>query len=218
MLGLFMSQDYYQILGISKSASADEIKQAYRKLALKYHPDRGGGAEAEKKFKEINEAYQVLSDNEKRQRYDQFGSAAFRGGNTGGSSASGFDFSGFGSSGFGFSGFDFGEGLGDIFGDFFGSAFSQVQAEIHVSPAQAALGEEVNIEVNGEKISFKIPAGVQSGDSFRLPGKGKKMRNGRTGDLILTVKIITPKNLTHEQRELWEQIRQAETKKKHWWN
>jgi molecular chaperone DnaJ len=103
-----MSQDYYNLLGVSKSASADEIKAAFRKKAHEHHPDKGGNAE---KFKEINEAYQVLGNAEKRQRYDQFGSAAFNGG------AGGFGGQGFG--GFQNGGFnmDF-EDLGDIFGGF----------------------------------------------------------------------------------------------------
>ena len=113
--------EYYDILGVPKGASDDEIKKAYRKLAHKYHPDKPGGDE--KKFKEINEAYQVLSDKSKRQQYDQFG-RTFDG--TGGAGAGqgqggfgGFDFSGF-QQGFNGQGFDFGEGFGDIFSDIFG--------------------------------------------------------------------------------------------------
>ena len=103
------SKDYYEVLGVDKTASDDEIKRAFRKLAVKYHPDRNqGDKEAEAKFKEINEAYQILSDSEKRAKYDQFGSAAFDG--TGGFSGGGFS---------GFDGFDMG-GFGDIFDSFFG--------------------------------------------------------------------------------------------------
>lgn len=111
-------RDYYEILGISKSASADEIKKAFRRLAVKYHPDKQGGDEA--KFKEINEAYEVLSNPDKRQRYDQFGHAGL-GGNGGGSSG----FNGFGGQGQNVH-FDFGDlGLGDIFGQFFGGGTGQ---------------------------------------------------------------------------------------------
>ena len=100
-------RDYYEILGVSKSASADEIKSAFRKLAKQYHPDVNKAPDAADKFKEAQEAYAVLSDPEKRKQYDQFGHNAFN--NMGGAGASGFDFSGF----------DF----GDIFDDLFGSSF-----------------------------------------------------------------------------------------------
>jgi len=106
-----MSKDYYDILGVGKSASADEIKSAFRKKAHEHHPDKGGNAE---KFKELNEAYQVLGNAEKRQRYDQFGSAAFNGG--GGANWGGQGFGGFQNGG-GFGNMDF-EDLGDIFGGF----------------------------------------------------------------------------------------------------
>lgn len=214
-----MSKDYYQILGVSKNASTEEIKKAYRKLALQYHPDRGGGKDAEEKFKEVNEAYQILSDQQKRQRYDQFGDAAFRPGAGGFGGGNPFEGFGRGQSGFqgDFSGFGFGGGLGDIFEDFFGAAFSQVQAQVNISPAQAVLGETLNLEVGGEKIEFKIPAGTQSGTSFRFPGKGNQMRNGRRGDLILTINIEMPKHLSKEQRELWGKLKESEHKKSGWW-
>lgn len=110
-------RDYYEVLGVAKGASADEIKKAFRKAAVKHHPDKEGGDET--KFKEINEAYEVLKDQQKRQRYDQFGHAGVGGAASGG----GNPFEGFG----GFDGqninFDFGDGgLGDIFGQFFGGA------------------------------------------------------------------------------------------------
>lgn len=107
------SKDYYEALGLKKGASDDEIKRAFRKLAIKYHPDKNqGNKEAEEKFKEINEAYQVLSDPEKKARYDQYGSADFNGG--------------FGGAGGGFGGFDFSDmgGFGDIFDSFFGGGGS----------------------------------------------------------------------------------------------
>lgn len=216
-----MAKDYYDILGVSKSASADEIKRAYRRLALKYHPDRGGDHD---KFKEINEAYQALSDPQKRAQYDQFGSTF-----SGASNAGGFDFSGFsarggqapGGSDFGGGeGFEFNfgglGGLGDIFGDFFSQAFATVQAEVEITPAQAVLGDKLTISVAGEGIDLEIPAGVQDGTQFRLRGKGRKIRGGQRGDLILTVRIKISHRLSKEQKELWEKLRKTETKKR-WW-
>ncbi len=112
-------RDYYEVLGVAKSASDDDIKRAFRKLAVKYHPDKAGGSE--EKFKEINEAYEVLKDKQKRQRYDQFGHAGVGGAAGGGD---GNPFAGFGDFGQGKNiHFDFGDGgLGDIFGQFFGGA------------------------------------------------------------------------------------------------
>lgn len=112
-------RDYYEVLGVAKDASADEIKKAFRKAAVKHHPDKEGGDET--KFKEVNEAYEVLKDQQKRQRYDQFGHAGVGGASGGGGGYGGNPFEGFG----GFGGqnvhFDFGDGgLGDIFGQFFG--------------------------------------------------------------------------------------------------
>ena len=111
-------RDYYEILGVEKGASADEIKKAFRKAAVKYHPDKEGGDET--KFKEANEAYEVLKDQQKRQRYDQFGHAGVGGASGGGGAGNPFEgFQGFGN-GQGFE-FNFGDGgLGDIFGSFFG--------------------------------------------------------------------------------------------------
>ena len=115
-------RDYYEVLGVSKNASADEIKKAFRRLAVKYHPDKEGGSE--EKFKEINEAYEVLKDSQKRQRYDQFGHAGVGGASGGGAGgyAGGTPFEGFGGFGGQNVNFDFGGGFGDIFDQFFGGA------------------------------------------------------------------------------------------------
>ena len=116
-------RDYYEVLGVSKTASSDEIKKAYRKLAIKYHPDKEGGSE--EKFKEINEAYEVLKDSDKRSRYDQFGHAGVGGnGFSGGNPFEGFNYSNYG----GFAqGFDF--DISDIFGDIFGDGSSRRSPE-----------------------------------------------------------------------------------------
>lgn len=149
-------RDYYEILGISKSASADEIKKAFRKLAVKYHPDKQGGDES--KFKEIGEAYEVLSNTEKRQRYDQFGHAGV-GGNGGGAGSN--PFSGFGGASGQNINFDFGDlGLGDIFGSFFGGGQSSgrggqrarrgqdVAVNLTLSFENAIFGLEEQIAIN----------------------------------------------------------------------
>lgn len=142
-------RDYYEVLGVSKTASADEIKTAFRRLAIKYHPDRGGD---EEKFKEINEAYEVLKDPEKRKRYDQFGHAGV-GSNGGG-------FGGFNSSQYQNFNFDFGDlGLGDIFSSFFGGGQGassgpkqgrDIQTSIEINFEQAIFGTEIPLSLNIE--------------------------------------------------------------------
>ena len=129
-------RDYYEVLGVSKSATDDELKKAYRKLAKKYHPDTNpGDTEAEAKFKEASEAYAILSDADKRRQYDQFGHAAFEQGGGGPGGFGGFDFTG-----------DMGDIFGDIFGDFFGGGRSRSQS--YNGPMQGA-----NVRIN-VRISF----------------------------------------------------------------
>ncbi|MCX7951121.1 MAG: molecular chaperone DnaJ [Clostridiales bacterium] len=143
-----MAKDYYKILGIEKNATDDEIKSAFRKLALKYHPDRNpGNKEAEEKFKEINEAYQVLSDPQKKAQYDQFGTTDFNG--QGG--FGGYDFSNFG----GFGGFsDIFDDLGDIFGGMFG------QRRERSGPKRGA-DLEYNLELTFEEAVFGVKKDIE---------------------------------------------------------
>lgn len=151
-------RDYYEILGIQKNASADEIKKAFRKAAVKHHPDKEGGDEA--KFKEATEAYEVLKDTQKRQRYDQFGHAGVGGASGGGAGGNPFDgFQGFGGGGQSYE-FNFGDGnLGDIFGSFFGGGQQQgqgprrgrdVETSIDLSFEEAVFGTEKTINVQLE--------------------------------------------------------------------
>jgi len=158
VLGCVMAKrDYYEVLGVNKSASADELKKAYRRLAVQHHPDRGGEETA---FKEINEAYEVLKDDAKRKRYDQFGHAGL-----GSSAASGGDpFAGFGGAGAGQEfHFDFGDlGLGDILGSFFGGNTGgganrrrqnrgrDVQTDVEITFEQAVFSTEVELNMNME--------------------------------------------------------------------
>jgi curved DNA-binding protein len=202
-------EDYYQILGVEKTASSEEIKRAYRKLAHQYHPDKGGSAEMAEKFKKANEAYQILSDPAKREQYDRFGKSGFSG--------NGFDQSGFSGGGFDFSGFSGGGfgGLNDIFETFFSQAFLTVQAEVEITPAQAILGDQLQISVGGEKITLEIPSGISSGSQFQFRGKGQVGRSGQRGDLIITVKIKIPKKVSPEEEELYQQIRDLEKQKTH---
>lgn len=269
-------RDYYEVLGVSKSASIDEIKKAFRRLAVKYHPDKEGGDEA--KFKEINEAYEVLKDESKRKRYDQFGHAGV-GGNGGGDPFSGFG--GFGGQGQNIN-FDFGDmGLGDIFNSFFGGGMGSrssrqargrdVETNIEITFEQAVFGTkvEVNLDLvdtcahcNGttvepgykmkacdecdgsgqitrvmrtvfgniqqatvcprcegsgkipekecsvcrgrgtrrqsQKISLKIPAGIDDGATIRLRERGEAIANGPKGDLYVNIRVKPHKRFTRE--------------------
>ncbi|HEY5805875.1 MAG TPA: molecular chaperone DnaJ [Candidatus Saccharimonadales bacterium] len=264
-------RDYYEILGVGKSASADEIKKAFRRLAVQYHPDKEGGDEA--KFKEINEAYEVLKDSQKRQRYDQFGHAGV-GGAAGGGSPFGGGFNGQNVN------FDFGD-LGDIFGSFFGGAGQQrsrqqnrgrdVEVQIELTFEDAVFGAERDIKLDIEdvcehckgktvepgyelktcatckgagqvvnvmrtifgniqqatvcptckgagkvpekactvchgkgtkrkeqKMTIKIPAGVDDGTTIRLRERGEAVANGPKGDLYVHLRVKAHKKFTRE--------------------
>ena len=204
-------RDYYEVLGVSKDASDDEIKKAYRKLAIKYHPDKNpGDKDAEAKFKEVNEAHDVLSDKQKRARYDQFGHAGVGG-------ASGNPFAGgnpFGEGGnFNFNGqtfnFDFGGagGFEDILGSLFGFGGARrprrgadYQTSVTLTFEEAIFGTTKEVSANGENIKVKIPAGIDDGMSIRLRGKGGEAPEGSTekGDLYVKIRVKPHKSLTRE--------------------
>ena len=208
-------RDYYEVLGVSKSASDDEIKKAYRKLAVKYHPDKNpGDKEAEAKFKEINEAHDVLSDKQKRARYDQFGHAGV--GGAGGNPFGGGAGNPFGQGGaFNFNGqtfnFDFGGGgafddiLGSIFGFGGGGARrprrgADYQTNVTLTFEEAIFGTTESVTVDGKSMKVKIPAGIDDGMSIRLRGKGGPAPEGGTepGDLYVRVRVKPHKHLTRE--------------------
>ena len=201
-------KDYYSVLEIKKSASDDEIKKAYRKLAMKYHPDRNkGDTNAENKFKDVSEAYAVLSDKKKRQQYDQFGSEGFHQKFSQEDIFKDFDINEI------LRGFGFGSGpgpgagnpfQGNPFGGF-GNPFQGQQRpttpppplvkDLSVSFEEAALGAQRNISIsrNGvvEEASIKVPAGIANGKVLRLKGKGHSDPHGnKQGDLHLKIQIL----------------------------
>ncbi len=285
-----MSKDYYNLLGVNKNASKEEIKLAFRKLAHKYHPDKKDGDEA--KFKEVNEAYQTLSDDKKRAQYDQFGAGYqnFGGGqqHQGGQGFGGFGFSGFQNGGG--AEFDFGN-LNDIFSDFFGGGMGggrqehrkgrDISTEMQISFTDALLGVEKRISINkvstceickgngakpgvkmhtckkcngqgqvreikktflgsisstrlcdeclgeGEipeakcdnckgagvlkkdtEIKVNIPSGILSGENIRISSMGEAVKNGKTGDLYINIKIKKPGKLSKKSIELIEKLKE----------
>lgn len=191
-----MSKSLYQTLDVSENANQDEIKKSYRRLARKYHPDLNKTKEAEEKFKEINAAYEILSDEEKRRQYDQFGDNMFGGQN----------FSDFARSR------SASEDLDDILSSIFGrGGFSQrfsqnsqgfssfnfsnfahedldMTTTLNVSVLDTLLGNKKQVSINNETFSLKIPIGVEEGEKIRVRNKGKMGRTGR-GDLLLQIHI-----------------------------
>lgn len=214
-----MTKDLYQILGVSKSASEAEIKSAYRKLARKYHPDLNkDDKNAAEKFKEISNAYDIIGNAEKRQKYDNneidadgkptgFGTGFGGGSGAYGGTYSGNPFGGgFNSGGFdGAQGFDFSSIFGSDFfsqfgggGNAGGGAYGRAGARkgqdvsynMRVSFLDAANGAEKQVSLNGKNINVKIPAGMQSGQTMRLKGLGGAGSNGgANGDVLITVNV-----------------------------
>ncbi|MEO1429496.1 MAG: DnaJ C-terminal domain-containing protein [Cyanobacteria bacterium J06632_19] len=315
-------KDYYQILGVNKSATQEDIKKAFRKLARKYHPDvNQGNKEAEARFKEVNEAYEVLSDPEKRQKYDQFGQywkqvgqgfpggaggagvdmngfdfgqyssfddfinellGRFAGGNRGGGQSYSYRTSTAGASGFGgfndFGGFQdtgrnaaqdseatitlsFAEAFngvqkrfnlgnetidvripagakpgsrlrvkgkgpvsplnqrrGDLYlvvelgtHPFFKFDGDNLVCEVQITPDEAVLGATIEVPTPDGMVDVKIPAGVRGGQSLRLRGKGWRNRNGARTDQLVKIAIAIPKNISEQEREYYEKIRDIRT-------
>ena len=198
-------RDYYEVLGVSKNASDDEIKKAYRKLALKYHPDKNpDNKEAEEKFKEISEAHAVLSDKQKRARYDQFGHAGV-GGNGGPNPFGGQGNYHYSTQGFNF---DFGGGGGfdDILSSIFGFGGARRPARgadyrttVVLTFEEAVFGTTKVVSADGKDIKVKIPAGIDDGMSIRLTGKGGPApKGGQKGDLYVSIRVRPHKHLTRE--------------------
>lgn len=205
-----MAKDYYSILGVSKQAKDDDIKKSFRKLAKKYHPDKNPGSkEAEEKFKELNEAYEVLSDPEKRKKYDVYGAnwnqvdgqqqgqRQYQGSGAGGRS---YQYGGDPNEFFGQGGGDF----SDIFGDFFGGAGGRTgsrrgsrkakgqdyQSEMTITLEEAYEGTSRLFNINEQKIRITLKPGAYEGLTIKLAGKGAPgMNGGEAGDLFITVHV-----------------------------
>jgi curved DNA-binding protein len=223
--------DYYKILGINKSATQDEVRSAYRKLARKHHPDLNpNDKEANKKFQQVNEANEVLSDPEKRKKYDQYGKdwqhaeayekaqqAAGNRGRARRGSSSGGGFEGFSGN---FGGSDFGEEGG--FSDFFESLFGRsgtgsgsgrgrkgqdLHAEFQLSLQDAYRTHQQVLTVNGKNIRLTIPAGVENGQQIKLKGHGSPAaNNGTPGDLYITFIIPQDARFRREGNDLHARI------------
>ena len=211
-----MARDYYTVLGVSKTASEDEIRKAFRKLAVKFHPDKNpGNKEAEEKFKELNQAYEVLSDPEKRKKYDRYGEnwnrmneSQFAGGGPGERS---YRYEG--------NAADFGDAgdFSDLFESFFSAGGSRQkgkrkgqdqQAEMSITLDEAYHGTAKVVEINNEKIRIKLKPGTYEGLSIRLAGKGSAGRNnGPAGDLYITIHVLPDPHVVREG----DHLRQAFT-------
>ena len=201
-------KDYYEILGVDKKAGNDEIKKAYRKLAKKYHPDANPNNKAsEEKFKEVSEAYEVLSDKEKRSKYDQFGSNYQYGNN------SNFDPSQYGFNYNRSGGSRSASGFSDFFDMFFSDGFDvnsifggqrsrrqakgrNYESEIEVSLADGIHGIEKQFNINGRTVNLRIPKGVRDGSKIKLKGQGESIQGGQPGDLFLVVKLKPERGFT----------------------
>ena len=224
--------DYYKTLGVAKNASAEDIKKAYRKLARKYHPDvNPNDKEAHKKFQQINEAHEVLSDPEKRKKYDQYGEnwkhadqyeqarqqQQQAGGGFGGFGGGGFGGGGFGNFGGGEYTYSGGEegGFSDFFESLFGGARSRrsqakyrgqdYNAELQLSLMDAYTTHKQTLTINGKNVRITIPAGVENGQQIKLKGYGSPGANGGpNGDLFITFVITNNTGFRREGNDLYK--------------
>ena len=205
-----MKRDYYEILGVDRNVSAPELKKAFKRLAIKYHPDKNpGNKEAEAKFNEAAVAYEVLSDQSKRQTYDQFGHQGVN--------------SNFGQSGFQnvdindiFNNIFGDEIFGDIFGDIFGRGGTRrpprgrnIQMAYEMTLEEAVFGKDVEIRLptSNKKVSVNIPAGVETGNKIRLSGEGEVSQyGGDNGDLFIVVQVTKHEFLEREGNNLYCEV------------
>ena len=203
-------RDYYEILGVGRGATPEEIKKAYRKLAVQYHPDKNPGDKvAEEKFKEASNAYSVLSDPEKRRVYDTRGHAG----------VDGMGFEGYRTMDDIFANLNlddiFGRGFGGFggFGDAFGDAFGQrrtaaptrgrdVRMNISIPFSDAVLGSKKEVNVQGKRLTLTIPPGIEDGKTLRIRGQGESLGIGMSGDLLVTVSVQPHSTLTRDGLDL----------------
>jgi DnaJ-class molecular chaperone len=193
-----MPGDYYEILGVQRDANKAEVKTAFRRLARELHPDvNAHDPEAEEKFKAAAEAYEVLSDPERRRAYDAYGHDGLRGA---GASAGGFG------------------SVEDIFQAFFGGSFGfevrrgpmrgqDLIHQVEVSAVEAMLGAKIKVPSHEGEREIELPPGTQPGSQFALRGHGMPGANGGPpGDMVIAVQVIVPEELSDEQRELAEKL------------
>ncbi len=208
-----MAKSLYETLEVSDKATIEEIKKAYRKLARKYHPDVNKDPKAEEKFKEINAAYEVLSDSKKKQQYDQYGDSMFGGQNfhdfAKGQAGSGIDLDEILRQMFGQNG-SFSGGFSNAFGQngFGNSGFNRYEepdldmnAQITIAFDVSILGGKQHLSINNESFDIKIPEGIKDGQKIRAKGKGKALGSKR-GDLIIKVNIATSPEYERENDTL----------------
>lgn len=227
-MAMASKKDYYEVLGVNKDASQSDIKKAYRKMAKKYHPDtNAGNAQAEAKFKEVSEAYSVLSDPKQKKLYDQFGHAAFDGSASGPQGRS----EGGNYREYHFEGGDMDDILKNIFGGGFSGGFSNgfssgfrtedfkqngadVKAEINVTFDEAAFGCDKFIRIsdasgkNFESVKVHIPAGIDDGKSIRLKGRGKPgVNGGKNGDLLIKVNVMKKQGFERKGMDVYSTVK-----------
>ncbi len=216
-------KDYYKVLGVSKTATQDEIKKAYRKLAIKYHPDKNkGNKQAEEKFKEVAEANDVLSDPEKRRKYDELGNNWNRYQNYSQPGSGGYQQAYYnrGGSGQGFSGdlgdlFGSGGGFSDFFNMFFGGSSearytrqqekgANLQTHLELSLEEAFFGTSKIIDLGDEKIRLNIKPGIHDGQKLKVRGRGKKSsRASAPGDLYVIISLLPHPVFTRKDNDLY---------------
>jgi len=216
-------KDYYQVLGVDRGADEQTIKRAYRRLALKHHPDKNpDDAQAEERFKEINEAYEVLGDPDKRAKYDRLGASYKQWERTGGQGD--FDWSRWASGAPGGVRVEFGD-LGDLFGggfsDFFDTVFGgagrerpgaprrargrDLEQPVGISLEEAYQGTTRQVRLNGRTLEVKIPPGARSGTRVRLAGQGET-GVGQSGDLYLSVRVLPNNQFRRQGDDLHTQV------------